>query len=159
MCALGCSALHGMFGSTGCGANGMYFPAMSFCPDFGVRLEQKEKGKPETDSDGQAREVRLVDSWGLEPRYARPGLEVGGLATAVLLGLCAGALLNVMPCVLPVITLKLSAFAAAAGTTDEKERVRRFRRHNVFFSAGILAWFAILSFALGGGNSMWPPRK
>lgn len=130
-------------------------PGASGVPDFGVRLEQKEKGKPETDSDGQAREVRLVDSWGLEPRYARPGLEVGGLAMAVLLGLCAGALLNVMPCVLPVITLKLSAFAAAAGTTDEKERVRRFRRHNVFFSAGILAWFAILSFALGGGNSMW----
>ena len=25
-------ALHGMFGSTGCGANGMYFPAMSFWP-------------------------------------------------------------------------------------------------------------------------------
>lgn len=100
-------------------------------------------------------EIHMVDSWNLIPRYAYPGLEVSGLAMAILLGLCAGVVLNVMPCVLPVITLKLSAFAAAAGTADERERIRCFRQHNLFFSIGILSWFILFSIVLGGGNSMW----
>ncbi len=120
----------------------------------GTALTETAQGGASAD-DSADEAVTLVESWELVPRYLRPGLEVRGLAMAMLLGLCAGAILNIMPCVLPVITLKLSAFAAAAGTADAAERVRRFRRHNIFFSIGILAWFALLSLILGGGNSMW----
>lgn len=142
--------------SGGCRTNSNPGISLDKHPDFGDRVGEKKQENSTGNTDGAFEEdIRLVDSWGLVPQYARPDLEVSGLTMAVLLGLCAGALLNIMPCVLPVISLKLSAFAVAAGTADKKERIRRFRQHTLFFSAGILVWFAILSFALGGGNSMW----
>lgn len=70
-------------------------------------------------------------------------LEVSSLGKAVVLGFFAGLILNLMPCVLPVIGIKLAAFFASSGT--EEERLRVFRRHQIFFSLGILAWFTCLA--------------
>lgn len=94
--------------------------------------------------------------WTFAPRYVVPSLEVTGLTKALLLGLLAGLILNLMPCVLPVVGFKISAFIMASGDTrHEKERVRAFREHNIFFALGIIAWFLCLAFVLTWADLTW----
>lgn len=92
-------------------------------------------------------------AWDFDPRPLQATLEVRGLGKAVLFGLLAGLILNVMPCVLPVLTLKISALLAAEG--EQKERKRAFREHNILFSAGILTWFAALALLFGLAGMAW----
>ncbi|OIO03886.1 MAG: hypothetical protein AUJ49_03950 [Desulfovibrionaceae bacterium CG1_02_65_16] len=91
----------------------------------------------------------------LTPRYHQPDLEVRGLFKAVLLGLLAGFILNFMPCVLPVISIKLSALMAGSALVDAKERRARFCEHNMCFALGILAYFFILGAILGATGLAW----
>lgn len=60
----------------------------------------------------------------------------GGLAMALL----AGVMLNIMPCVLPVIPLKVLSLVAAAG-----ESRRRFVTLGLAFAGGIMVFFAVLA--------------
>ncbi|WP_415718364.1 cytochrome c biogenesis protein CcdA [Maridesulfovibrio sp.] len=91
----------------------------------------------------------------LKPRPFTPGLEVTNLSTAILFGLLAGFLLNFMPCVLPVISLKLSTLLAGAGHESVAEQKRGFREHNLFFALGIMLYFGILSGILGATGMAW----
>lgn len=95
-----------------------------------------------------------VQGWNFEPRPAEPGLEVTGLLPALLFGLLAGLLLNVMPCVLPVVSLKLSGLLAGGGLDAARKR-RAFREHNLFFSLGVLSWFAFLAGLLAATGMAW----
>jgi thiol:disulfide interchange protein len=65
-------------------------------------------------------------------------------------GLLGGFLLNFMPCVLPVVGLKIFAFAQQA----HQDRRRVFLL-NVWFSLGILAVFAVLATLAAGFNMSW----
>jgi thiol:disulfide interchange protein DsbD len=96
----------------------------------------------------------IVD-WQFTPTYFQPGLEVGGLLSAILMGLLAGLILNVMPCVLPVVSLKLSSLLGAGAEHDPHERIRAFRQHNVFFVLGVLTFFLFLAAILGATGSAW----
>ena len=89
----------------------------------------------------------------LEPRYAAAELEIFGLGKALFLGLVAGLLLNAMPCVLPVLTFKLSGLLLMGG--GRGAQLRRFREHNLCFAAGILTLFTLLAFLLGLADLMW----
>ena len=63
-------------------------------------------------------------------------LDAGGwlaLATAGLLALLGGTLLNLMPCVLPVLSIKALGVAEAAAHDG-----RTARRHTLLFAAGVL---------------------
>lgn len=91
----------------------------------------------------------------LKPRFFSPNLEVNNIGMAILFGMIAGFLLNFMPCVLPVISLKLSfLLSAVAGKGKESQR-KTFRTHNLFFSIGILIYFGILSLILGFTGLAW----
>lgn len=83
----------------------------------------------------------LEKTEGLEfaPRYIT-GVIVGNLVQAILFGLLAGFLLNLMPCVLPVVSLKVMGFVrqADAGRTHSAKL-------GLLFSAGILSSFALLT--------------
>ncbi len=92
-----------------------------------------------------------VEAWKFTPRVFRSAPEVSGLWAALGLGLCAGLLLNVMPCVLPVLALKAGAFLRLSG----EENRRRLREDMLLFAAGILAWFALLALVLGGADLVW----
>ncbi len=67
--------------------------------------------------------------------------SVTGLLQAVLFGLIAGFILNFMPCVLPVVSLKIMGFVKHAGS-DRREMLKL----GSLFSAGILASFMALAF-------------
>ena len=96
------------------------------------------------------------------PVTAAPASSAGAnvpvsLAAALLMGLVGGLILNLMPCVLPVLGLKLMSFAQQSG----KARQEIFRL-NLWYCAGLYAVFFVLATAsvaanlgLAGSNLAW----
>jgi thiol:disulfide interchange protein DsbD len=73
------------------------------------------------------------------------------ITRAILFGLLGGLILNIMPCVLPVIGLKILSFVQQSG----HNRGKAFAL-NVWYSAGLLAVFMILaSLAVGPQKLGW----
>ncbi len=77
------------------------------------------------------------------------------LWTVLAFGFLGGLILNLMPCVLPVISLKIFGFVRQAGQSR-----RRIALHGLAFSAGIFAWFlglaaAIVAFRSGDDHGTW----
>jgi thiol:disulfide interchange protein/DsbC/DsbD-like thiol-disulfide interchange protein len=73
-----------------------------------------------------------------------------GIFTFLLFGFLGGLILNLMPCVLPVISLKIFGFIQQAGQSRQK-----IFRSGIAFTIGIFAWFialAVLLIALKGAG-------
>jgi thiol:disulfide interchange protein/DsbC/DsbD-like thiol-disulfide interchange protein len=73
-----------------------------------------------------------------------------GILTFLLFGFLGGLILNLMPCVLPVISLKIFGFVQQAGQSRQK-----IFRSGIAFTIGIFAWFialAVLLIALKGAG-------
>ena len=88
------------------------------------------------------------------PRAGAP-LATGFLITELLLAFVGGLILNVMPCVLPVIALKVLGFV-----NQSKEEPRRVRQLGAVYGLGVLASFLVLAgLAIGaqrvGGVANW----
>ncbi|MDE5831670.1 MAG: thioredoxin family protein [Desulfovibrio sp.] len=90
----------------------------------------------------------------LSPRYTEESVESYTLWKGAILGLLAGLILNAMPCVLPVLTLKVSGLFLM-GNADDKQKLRLFRDHNIYFAIGVLSFFTFLAVALGAADLMW----
>lgn len=88
------------------------------------------------------------------PRYYAPGLEVHTLSKAAVLAFLAGLILNFMPCVLPVITLKLRSFIPVADSVSTHQR-QAFRAHNMFFALGVVLYFVILAVIIAMTGMAW----
>jgi thiol:disulfide interchange protein DsbD len=73
---------------------------------------------------------------------ARPA-SVLGIFTFLLFGFLGGIILNLMPCVLPVISLKIFGFIQQAGQSQQK-----ILRSGIAFTIGIFAWFIALALLL-----------
>jgi thiol:disulfide interchange protein len=74
---------------------------------------------------------------------ASPSTAPAGLAKFLLFGFLGGFILNLMPCVLPVISLKIFGFIQHAGQSRG-----RILRSGLAFVAGIFAWFIGLALLL-----------
>ncbi|MFM7413555.1 MAG: protein-disulfide reductase DsbD family protein [Planctomycetota bacterium] len=79
------------------------------------------------------------------------------LPVALLMGLAGGLILNLMPCVLPVLGLKLMSFAQQSGRAR-----REVFQMNLWYCAGVFAVFFVLATAsvaanlgLGRANLAW----
>ena len=73
-----------------------------------------------------------------------------GIFTFLLFGFIGGIILNLMPCVLPVMSLKIFGFIQQAGQSRQK-----ILRSGIAFTIGIFAWFialALLLIALKGAG-------
>jgi thiol:disulfide interchange protein len=84
-----------------------------------------------------------------------PSLDLAALLQAVGFALLGGLILNVMPCVLPVISLKIFGFVSEAGGRPDKAF-----RLALAFAAGILACFGLLALGVvalrgAGANVGW----
>ena len=80
---------------------------------------------------------------------------VSGLWQALLFALIGGMILNLMPCVLPVLSIKVLGFIHQAGDDPAKAR-----RHGMVFTAGVLLSFLALASVLialraGGEQLGW----
>lgn len=93
-------------------------------------------------------------AWSFTPRYFAPELEVRTLSKAAFLAFLAGLVLNFMPCVLPVITLKLRSFIPVADRVPQNQK-RAFRAHNLFFALGIVLYFLVLSVIIAATGMVW----
>ena len=107
--------------------------------------ETKSKSQPAlletTPSEPGQKEIsQLGEIPAVKPRPVMPGLEVGGLVKAALFALLAGFILNFMPCVLPVVSLKVLGFVQQA-----QESGRRVALLGLSFAAGIFAVFLVLA--------------
>lgn len=116
----------------------------------GVYLEST--GKPATDLVGQEVTITAVTpSWLLEARHEinppstsdSQSLFSNLLLPAILAAFLGGVILNVMPCVLPVISLKL---ASVLGIAKEERGV--VRRSFVITALGVLVSFLVLGAGL-----------
>ncbi len=108
------------------------------------------------EADGQAYEIQapVRGAPGNDPEAASPDSEAPGLIGALGLAFVGGLVLNLMPCVLPVLSLKVMSFV--------RQGESRFGalRHGLAFTAGVLAFFWILAGALlalraGGQQIGW----
>ena len=113
-------------------------------PDSGLGLEPVTSGEVAQTPAARA----------LSPRYFSPGLEVHTLSKAAALAFLAGLILNFMPCVLPVITLKLRSFIPAADSVPKSQRLA-FRTHNLFFALGMMLYFLILAGIIAVTGMAW----
>ncbi|TVM33328.1 protein-disulfide reductase [Oceanidesulfovibrio marinus] len=124
-------------------------------PEAGAPTPAPAPDHPQAETAAETVAAAPVVAWDFTPRYMEPQLEVTSLAKAMILALLAGLLLNVMPCVLPVVSLKLSAVVAVSSMDSHGERRRFFREHNIFFAAGILVYFLFLGLVLGSLGMAW----
>ena len=82
-----------------------------------------------------------------------PGNQVG-LIGALLLALIGGVILNLMPCVLPVLSLKALSLMQSSHSREHA------KRHAIFYTLGILAamaalWLAVVLLQRAGHASGW----
>ena len=73
----------------------------------------------------------------------RPVIDTRTVSKFLLFGFIGGFILNLMPCVLPVISLKIFGFIQHAGQSR-----RRILRSGLSFAAGIFVWFIGLALVL-----------
>ena len=78
----------------------------------------------------------------MPPAGAGQGAVQVSLLAALLLALGGGLVLNLMPCVLPVLSIK------AIGLLESGESHAKARSHALFYTAGVLATFALIGIAI-----------
>jgi thiol:disulfide interchange protein/DsbC/DsbD-like thiol-disulfide interchange protein len=82
-----------------------------------------------------------------------PGNRNLSLVTALLFAFLGGLILNIMPCVLPVLSIKILGFVREAGAHQ-----RRLTTHGLSYASGVLASFTVLATVLlmlrAGGESL-----
>lgn len=74
------------------------------------------------------------------PGASQPGGKTTGFLTALLFALIGGVLLNLMPCVFPVLSIKVLGFVQQAG--DDSSKVKM---HGMVFTLGVLVSFWLLA--------------
>ena len=141
-----------------------------------ISIQTPVSGRNNTDPDGDgvlAFETRVDGRWvrrsiEIEPRtgqlfevagvvmpaHAAP-ISLGGMAWALFLALIGGLILNLMPCVFPVLSIKALGFVQRAHGHEGE-----LRRHGLVFLAGVLTAFVGLALVLAmvkaaGGTVGW----
>ena len=84
------------------------------------------------------------------PRGEDDGGSTRGLGMWLLLAFLAGMILNVMPCVLPVISIKVLSFVQQAG--EDKQRILAL---GIAFAAGIVVVFLALATMAAVAGQSW----
>jgi thiol:disulfide interchange protein DsbD len=105
--------------------------------------------------EGPARRAWIISEDAPAGSPAKTAAPSMSLWLALLYGLLGGAILNLMPCVLPVISLKIFGFIRQAG-----ESRSAILAHGLAFVAGIFAWFlglaaVIIALKSAGTEATW----
>ena len=118
---------------------------VSWAPDGGVRAMQVDVPVDTT--------LSVADAAGRGASSAGGGLS---LRWALAFALVGGLLLNLMPCVFPVLSVKILGFAEEAGG-----EARTMRRHGWLFGAGVLVsmWVLAGGLLVVTGFYQWTPLK
>lgn len=91
--------------------------------------------------ENQNKNTALINSLpSFKPRFLSE-FSVSNIIHAILFGLLAGFILNFMPCVLPVISIKILDIIKFSG-----ENKKEIKKHGLIFTLGILTAFSVLAF-------------
>jgi len=102
--------------------------------------------KSSATAENQADEIILALTVGTEANAPTAAAAIAdaspkrSLANMLLLAFLGGLILNIMPCVLPVIALKILSFV-----NQSKEDARRVRQLGLVYAAGVLVSFLVLA--------------
>ena len=112
-----------------------------------IRIDEEIAGEPFTRSITIDAARGTIPPGAMERRFAASrGNGAGfGLGKAALFALLGGLILNLMPCVFPIVFLKALTFVSVA-----HERPWRVRMHGLYYTAGILLSFTLIAAALIG---------
>jgi thiol:disulfide interchange protein DsbD len=112
-------------------------------PGLPAASGRTEAGTPGPAANGPAISQAASSSERARPQVCPRGADAASAAPAlwwlVLLALAGGLILNVMPCVLPVLSIKILGIVQQSG-----EDRRRIRVHGVVYALGVYACFAVL---------------
>jgi thiol:disulfide interchange protein len=124
--------------------------------DIAVPVE----GSPEVEGvliveNGQRRGWIVSSEQSIAPAGKKTDRQASGLLRYLILGFIGGLILNLMPCVLPVISLKIFGFMRQAG--DSRGEILK---HGLAFTAGIFLWFlglaaVIVALKSAGNEVTW----
>lgn len=124
--------------------------------DPGLPALDGAAAKPEADTTASARTPDSASASASSAGDSRGAVPVS-LTAALLMGLVGGLILNLMPCVLPVLGLKLMSFAQQSGRARQE-----IFQLNLWYCAGLYAVFFLLATAsvaanigLAGTNLAW----
>src|SRR5438477_3029373 len=95
------------------------------------------------DADGNERAAWQIPTSAIASVESATPIPARGIFTFLLFGFLGGVILNLMPCVLPVISLKIFGFIQHAGQSRQK-----ILRSGIAFAGGIFAWFIGLALVL-----------
>ena len=109
-------------------------------PLDGVIVVETEDGRRTGYEISAAEGSPLADTSGLGPVGAPVGREVSPFRLAFL-ALIGGLILNLMPCVLPVLSMKAVGMVSAVASGHAGE----VRRHGLWYTAGVVVSFAVLA--------------
>jgi thiol:disulfide interchange protein len=106
-------------------------------------------------SPGPARQAFALTNVAISSAALSETASLAAILQAALLALIGGLILNLMPCVFPVLSIKVLGLVELSG--GDRESVRR---HGLAYTAGVLAAFAALGAALlglraAGGQVGW----
>ncbi|SEO45379.1 thiol:disulfide interchange protein DsbD [Luteibacter sp. UNC138MFCol5.1] len=126
----------------GCLENGVCYPVMK-------RQVKVDLAAGTATIGGGKADDRAATSAEVAPTPPPPGLTPGGdapvgILAAIGLALLGGLVLNLMPCVLPVLSLK------AITVLESGESPAAARRHALWYTAGVLVAFAALGLVIVG---------
>ncbi len=93
-------------------------------------------------------------SFDFAPLVASSTIEATSFLLALILGLTAGFILNFMPCVLPVVAIKINSLLQSANFNPDRQDAM-IRTHALYFSLGIVTLFTFLAFLFGFFEMMW----
>jgi thiol:disulfide interchange protein DsbD len=118
---------------------------------FRVPLESASKDLPSIQglvvfaqrADGNERAAWQISASAIASVTSATSIPVRGIFTFLLFGFLGGIILNLMPCVLPVISLKIFGFVQHAGQSRQE-----ILRSGIAFAGGIFAWFIGLALLL-----------
>ncbi|MFH0975069.1 MAG: cytochrome c biogenesis protein CcdA [Spirochaetota bacterium] len=125
----------------GTGRNGAVNTNSKFLPFTGSESESKINQSNialTNDKNSDAKFVRETSQF--RPRFTSSA-DISGIIQAIIYGIIAGFILNFMPCVLPVISIKILDIVKQSGN-DRKTTMKT----GLAFTAGILTSFAALAF-------------
>ncbi|MEM1141801.1 MAG: protein-disulfide reductase DsbD, partial [Pseudomonadota bacterium] len=127
--------------SQGCADAGLCYP-----PRTQV-FRVTEDGLTEITPNPRAIADRISDSVGLHTSgaVAHSGVDLRVLAVMMLLAFAGGVILNLMPCVLPILSLKVISFTCAPA--------RERHQHGLLYSLGVVFSFLLIALLLIGLRS------
>lgn len=108
--------------------------------DVANRIERTFAGGSVVQTGGLASDAVDVGGTTVEPGAAAAGSGMG-ILLALVFAFAGGLILNLMPCVFPILSVKVMSFIESAGGGGS-------RRHAVLFTTGVVLSFWILAVAL-----------